>query len=393
VKEIHILYVTNFFSPNNDGFSNASTNFAKILKEKFKLSVFTQVIGTSDDIVLEEKVHRIKIISTIPVFRYLVNRIYLSIKIKEFVSRNKIDLIFIETFTDPVLLCFLGKSILEKCAVRIHSTEDTERMAFSNEIGFLFKRLLIKYFLASRIKSILSTNQYHLDFYKKHILDDNIYKICKVFFLVIPNFLEPFDHELRFNEEICRIKEVKDRITLLFVGKMSSLGILQKGHFDLIHAIGLFDFESLSKFRLVCVGRGDFYKEFKARLQMINGLESEVHEYLSKDLIQSIIRDSDAILLPSRFEGLSMFALEGLSYFKPLIVANCGGLRDLICEPKITFEPQDIFGLYHSINYFLNLNFDAKINLATQSKYKFSTLFNFPLEKLIVLLVAKNHKK
>jgi len=389
MKDYHILYVTNFFSPNNDGFSNASSYFAKALKEKFKLSVFTQVIGTSDDIVLEEKVHRIKLISRIPIFRYFLNRIYLAIKIKEFVSRNKIDLIFIETFTDPVLLCFLGKSLLAKCAVRIHSTEDTERMAFSNEIGFLFKRLLIKYFLASRIKSILSTNQYHLDFYKKHFLNNNIYKIAKVFFLVIPNFLEPFDHELRFNEEICRIKEVKDKFTLLFVGKMSLLGILQKGHFDLINAIGLFDGESLSKFRLVCVGRGECYKEFKARLQMIDGLECEVHEYLSRDLIQSIIRDSDAILLPSRFEGLSMFALEGLSYFKPLIVANSGGLRDLICEPKITFESQDIFGLYHSINYFLNLNLDGKINLATQSKSKLENLYNFPLEKLIDLIVLK----
>jgi glycosyltransferase involved in cell wall biosynthesis len=386
MNQIHILYVTNFFSPNNDGFSNASSYFVKALSQKFKVSVFTQVKG-NDKESLNYTIHRVKLISSIPILRYILNRLYLAKKIKNLVKSKGCDLIFVETLTDPVLLFFLPKHLLCKTAIRLHSTEDTERMIFSREFGFFVKRIIIKYFLASKLRMIFSTNQFHIEFYKKYVLNDNVFEISKKFFLIIPNYPELNDVYSNFEFEKNRIENHNGKINFLFVGKMSKLGVLQKGHHDLLGALKLFDQLSLTKFKITFVGKGTSFNEISNRLKLIENLDYEIHEYLPKEIMKQTLISSDAIILPSRFEGFSMFALEALTFHKPLILAKTGGLLDIVYNNELAFSSQDLLGLYKAMNLFLSFDLDKKLELVEQSKLKIESIFELSLERLMQVVI------
>lgn len=54
------------------------------------------------------------------------------------------------------------------------------------------------------------------------------------------------------------------------------------------------------------------------------------------------LKSSDVVVLPSRFEGLSMFALEGLATGNLCLFSKTGGLIDLIDDNGFHFEPQSI---------------------------------------------------
>jgi glycosyltransferase involved in cell wall biosynthesis len=127
---------------------------------------------------------------------------------------------------------------------------------------------------------------------------------------------------------------VKDNEKIFFaLGRLNDVGLIQKGMEDLIYAIFLIknNREVFENIKVILVGKGE-RKDYIVRLTEnlgINGKFVFIDEMPHEDVL-NFIEVSDCVVLLSRFEGLSMFALEALSCGSVLLFARSGGIRDLV---------------------------------------------------------------
>ena len=96
----------------------------------------------------------------------------------------------------------------------------------------------------------------------------------------------------------------------------------------------------------------------------------------------NLLKQSDIVVLPSRYEGLSMFALEGLATGNTVIFSKTGGLIDLVDGNGLFFEPQDIDSLVEALVKISNLPKDEIIKMKSKS-------IEIVKEKFIPFIVAK----
>jgi glycosyltransferase involved in cell wall biosynthesis len=108
--------------------------------------------------------------------------------------------------------------------------------------------------------------------------------------------------------------------TFLFIGRLSE----QKGVDILVESLRLVK----ENFQVTAIGYGEMEdylkteieKDLKNRIAFIGKL-NEAFRYMP---------NFDALLLPSRFEGLPFTVLEAMLYRLPLIVTPCNGTKDLV---------------------------------------------------------------
>ena len=159
---------------------------------------------------------------------------------------------------------------------------------------------------------------------------------------VIPN---PIDVQRTLDLAAQTEVDRDDRLTLVSVGRMSP----EKGHEDLINALLVAERSwpaSAGAIRLWVIGDG----ELRGRLQTLAGQLSGKHQVEFIGACQNpapYIAAADALVLPSRFEGMPNVVLEAMALQTPVIATRCGGTVELEreastilwCEPG---EPQSI---------------------------------------------------
>lgn len=113
-----------------------------------------------------------------------------------------------------------------------------------------------------------------------------------------------------------------------------------------------------SKFHAILIGsKKDSPEEIKMR-NLCDKLQvsDRVHSlYIRKDIPQ-ILKTSDAIVLSSEFEGLSLSSIEGMASAKPFLATNVNGLREVVDGAGIIFEVGDSDELARSLQ---NLESDS----------------------------------
>jgi glycosyltransferase involved in cell wall biosynthesis len=69
--------------------------------------------------------------------------------------------------------------------------------------------------------------------------------------------------------------------------------------------------------------------------------------WLARDVVQQYIASAHVIVIPSRWEGFGLTALEAMRASKPVIASNVGGLVELVIEGKTGFlvEPNSVADL------------------------------------------------
>ncbi len=119
-----------------------------------------------------------------------------------------------------------------------------------------------------------------------------------------------------------------DRLTLVCVGRMTE----EKGHFDLIDALANCQSSwpaNLPKIRLQLIGDGLLRSELESRWA---GEPAGPHtvEFLGKQTNPwRFIKSSDALILPSLFEGMPNVVLEAMALGTPVIATRAGGTIEL----------------------------------------------------------------
>ena len=221
---------------------------------------------------------------------------------------------------------------------RVHGTNETEYTFFGERLEFFFRRLTIRHFLIKKVKWILSTNSYYINFIKEFFFKKNLIQIANTNFIVLPNSVPILGSPNL---------EVDDKLKFFVLGRLDYLGCNQKGITDLIYALKLLDKSLQEKISVKIVGKGSTREKLiklSRGIKNITFIEKMPHNEILEEL-----QKSDVVVLPSRYEGLSMFALEALSTGNVCIFSKTGGLIDMVDGNGILFEPQNIHQLADSI--------------------------------------------
>jgi len=354
----NIVLITRSFSPQNTGFANAAAAFYEVLRSMpgVHVSVIT-LAKCSSDHPDDPKIFRAK------TENYFLSKLF-GIAIS-FVSKaricpscavvlsawtndwlmyqmfkkicivNKPDQIIFETNVFPFLGPRLIKEYGDKVSFRLHSTEDTELLYYSR--SFNYKSLLVKnrvFGFCRDVSNVYSTNAYHLEFFKEKILGNNPLIIYDKSYYVIPNAVK---ESINSNISL-RFEEIISRKFVLFLGKLSKEGWMQKGLGDIISALAYVackptEFPSgiPENFILVVIGKGAMESHFIDKVNNYNLSKHIVHiRETQSDETNLLIKHSSFVMVPSRFEGQSMFLTEVLCAGKPIITTSGTGSSDLV---------------------------------------------------------------
>lgn len=357
-----VMFYCHVFYPQNTGYSNAFQNLINsILENDSDLEVTVMTPFHLPDGEAELVRERLKIVRLLPKvkirkIRYFFNDYFYAKQVSEKFKDENYDLLIVETFDQAIFINSLDDFIYEKMAVRIHSTNETEYTIFSNRFDYKLRKYLIKNKITKKVKWILSTNSFHIEFAKKYYFDDNLINIGDKSFFVLPNSVNSF---------VPDDFSVSEKVKIFNLGRMDYLGNNQKGFTDFIYALKLLPKGVLDKFEIKIVGKGDMRSSLINLCKNIDNLVF-IEEMPHKEVINTL-KSSDVVILPSRYEGLSMFALEGLATGNACLFSRTGGLLDMVDGNGIMFEPQNIESIASALSDLANLDSESLIKMKKKS--------------------------
>lgn len=337
------------------GYSLAFQNFIKIAS---KIDYLDEIlIVTSTYHATEElNIDKVKIIRPKRNLRNKLERIAYFV-LKAIKMRNtKIDLVILETFDYALITHLFSKEQRKKIVVRVHGTSETEYTW--NFPGFAYKlsRSIQRSILKRGLPNLWATTNYYIEFYKRVFYKYDDYKMSKVYFETMPNPLP----ELQLRAEM-DFENNDFEYDFLILGRMDKRGIVQKGFDTLATALVVLKKNYDKEFRVLWIGAGDYEDVIKSYLYQ-NQLEKNVFfqtNLSNADILTKLIK-CKWVILNSRFEGASMFALEALANNKPVLTTCAGGLSDYFNGRNgIRIEEQTPIGVYNALVEALNTNIDA----------------------------------
>ena len=154
-----------------------------------------------------------------------------------------------------------------------------------------------------------------------------------------------------------------DRLTLVCVGRMSE----EKGHRDLLDALELTESQwppSVAPAQVWLIGDGPLRGELEARWHS----RSHLHQVAFLGAVMNpepAIAAADALVLPSRFEGMPNAVLEAMALETPVIATRAGGTSELQRETPTAFwaEPSQPPTLAEAILRFVSSPVESKAHV------------------------------
>jgi glycogen(starch) synthase len=115
----------------------------------------------------------------------------------------------------------------------------------------------------------------------------------------------------------------------------------EKGFQVLARAIGVLRYRVIG-LECTIAGRGSYLPELQSQIDIAGvGDIVDLPGYLSDDELRAAVHDAGCVVIPSLYEPFGVVALEALAGGAPLIVANTGGLAELVggTGSALLFEP------------------------------------------------------
>lgn len=397
-----ILFYCKDYAPLETGFSIAFRGFCEAISENYadaEITVVTPVAVGDAGAAESTNAARLPVIRLAPAFKensaqrgnffrrvkyvasILGNRVVWSRRLSKMFRQGNFDLLFFESADDMVLLGTLPADVLRKVVIRFHSTGDTETARYRKGLVLSLERLLIHYRVAKNVRAILATNKYHLDFIKSFYFQDNPYRLDKCYFGVCPNVI----NDVVIDDQAGVANDFHDpgKINLVGLGRMDAQGIAQKGFEDLFYAVSICDRAMLENLNIIIVGDGPHRENMH---DLVRSLDLQCVRFtgrMNNIDVRKLLTLSEVVVLVSRFEGQSMFAIEGMLSGCAALFTDTGGIADLVtdngwqvpvqsidelataltrisCTPKKSLLEMGMRSRLHAINHF-NAKLVAKI--------------------------------
>lgn len=239
-------------------------------------------------------------------------------------QNRRYDAVLSETMEDPLILLSLPPELRARTVVRVHGCAETEQAMWDRTLVWRFKHRLIQRALGRHIRYITATADYYLGFVRHHFLRDNALLIADKRFAVIPNSAPQLVETAR------AIGPTADRRRFMTLGRMNWVGANQKGFDDILMALHEMPPEQRRRIHLTVIGQGEEQSRLRAVAAMISDVEIEFIAGLPNAQVRELLRSVDGVILASRYEGMSVFALEAVGSAAPVIFSDAGGIAGLV---------------------------------------------------------------
>jgi glycogen(starch) synthase len=192
----------------------------------------------------------------------------------------------------------------------------------------------VETWMATNADAVITCSHYMRD----HVAD--IYGLDEGRVAVIPNGIDPLD--LQPVEDLdalrARFAAPQERLVLL-VGRL----VYEKGFQIALEALpGVI--ERLGKVRFLVAGSGTAEAELRAQAEALGLAEHGTFlGWIGDDVLHSLYRIADLTVVPSIYEPFGLVALEAMASGCPCIVADTGGLREVVPNEQVglRFESRD----------------------------------------------------
>jgi len=161
------------------------------------------------------------------------------------------------------------------------------------------------------------------------------------------------------------IKKEKSRYSDKY--RFVSIGSLthQKGFDISIQALARLKFKN---WHYKILGEGPEKSKLKELVNKLN-LSDKITFTGYQDKIDNYMIESDIMIIPSRWEGFGLVAIEGLSYGMPIVVSDVPGINEIVqnSEVCILYKPEDLSHLALSIENSIKLLLDTDLNIEKEA--------------------------
>ncbi|MBI2690613.1 MAG: glycosyltransferase family 4 protein [Solirubrobacterales bacterium] len=173
---------------------------------------------------------------------------------------------------------------------------------------------------------------------REHIAD--IYALEENDVNVIPNGIDPDDLRPMDNlDELRSAFAAPDEKLVLLVGRL----VYEKGFQVALEALPTL-IKNVGKVRFLIAGSGTHEEELKAQAESLGLMEHGTFVgWIGDDVLHSLYKIADLTVVPSIYEPFGLVALEAMASGCPCIVADTGGLREVVPTEKVglRFQSRD----------------------------------------------------
>lgn len=355
-----IAFYCTDYPPNQSGYAFAFQGLVNAMLDAtsdYEVDVFTPVTmppGMPDAkrerlrVVRVHRNHAIKNIAYLrTVWRLIVWPWQMAQTIASADAHDKYDFIVFESIDDVMVFAYLPESVKKKTVIRIHGCSETEYAVFGRGGLIAFKRLIISWVISRYARVIVATTPFYLDFVKKWYLGENVILAARKLFSVVPNTIK--------SDLLCKSDEhfKQPTFNMITLGRMDAQGAGQKGFLDLFLALSMVRPETRKRIRLTVIGAGSQRSNLIEAAGCVETLEVNFMESVSNAEVIRLLKESHAAVLASRYEGMSVFAMEALAYGCPVIYSEAGGLKELVDGNGYSFPPSNPEDLAEAIEAML----------------------------------------
>lgn len=274
-------------------------------------------------------------------------------------SKQPYDLLLAETIEDPLTLRFLPADLRACTAIRVHATTETEVALWGPGLVLAVRRRLIRHVLRRHIRFITATSRHYLSFVRKWYFDEDQLLIASKRFAVVENSAPALNAvpRLGFAEP--------NRVRFMTLGRMDWVGTNQKGFDDILLALLHLKPSVRQRVHLTVIGKGSERARLLRLAAAIQEATIEFIESMPNHEVREHLQRVDCTILASRYEGMSVFALEALSSASPVIFSDAGGIADLVDGNGFRYPAGDGQALARCLEQFVAL---ADIDLHRMSE-------------------------
>lgn len=179
----------------------------------------------------------------------------------------------------------------------------------------------VERWITNRADRVITCSHYM----RGHVAD--IFELDESRVTVIPNGIDPLDLQPVDDLEALRAEfAAPDEQLILLVGRL----VYEKGFQLALEALPPI-IERVGKVRFLVAGSGTHEEQLKAQAAELGLMEHGTFMgWIGDDVLHSLYRISDLCVVPSLYEPFGLVALEAMASGCPCIVADTGGLREVV---------------------------------------------------------------
>ncbi|HST55985.1 MAG TPA: glycosyltransferase family 4 protein [Solirubrobacteraceae bacterium] len=179
----------------------------------------------------------------------------------------------------------------------------------------------VEKWMANRAERVITCSHYMRD----HVAD--IYGLDEARITVIPNGIDPMDLQPVDDLDSLRARFAAPHQKLvILVGRL----VYEKGFQLALEALGPI-IERVGDVRFLVAGSGTHEQQLKQQAEQLGLSEHGTFlGWIGDDVLHSLYRIADLCVVPSLYEPFGLVALEAMASGCPCIVADTGGLREVV---------------------------------------------------------------